>query len=111
MNDVMNIMRVQNDKLDDTKDMFASLDNEIMSVNEAIDGIKGEMAHINELKSVVIGSVESLAAIAEENAASTEETSASMAELSNIIGICNGETIKLAELAEGLHNSIKTFKL
>lgn len=111
MNDVMNIMRVQNDKLDDTKDMFASLDNEIMSVNEAIDGIKGEMAHINDLKAVVIGSVENLAAIAEENAASTEETSAAMAELSNIIGICNGETRKLAELAEGLHNSIKTFKL
>ena len=111
MNDVMNIMRVQNNKLDDTKDMFASLDNEIMSVNEAIDGIKGEMAHINELKAVVMGSVESLAAIAEENAASTEETSAAMTELSNIIGICNNETIKLSELAEGLHNSIKTFKL
>ena len=111
MNDVMNIMRVQNNKLDDTKDMFASLDNEIMSVNEAIDGIKGEMAHINELKAVVIGSVESLAAIAEENAASTEETSAAMTELSNIIGICNNETRKLSELAEGLHNSIKTFKL
>lgn len=111
MNDVMNIMRVQNNKLDDTKDMFASLDNEIMSVNEAIDGIKGEMAHINELKAVVLGSVESLAAIAEENAASTEETSAAMTELSNIIGICNNETRKLSELAEGLHNSIKTFKL
>ena len=111
MNDVMDIMRVQNDKLDDTKDMFASLDNEIMSVNEAIDGIRGEMAHINDLKSVVMGSVESLAAIAEENAASTEETSAAMTELSNIIAICNNETRKLAELADGLHSSIKTFKL
>ena len=111
MNDVMNIMRVQNNKLDDTMDMFASLDSEIVSVNEAIDGIKGEMAHINDLKAVVMGSVESLAAIAEENAASTEETSAAMAELSNIIDICNGETRKLAELAEGLDNSIRTFKL
>lgn len=111
MNDVMNIMRVQNNKLDDTKTMFASLDSEIASVNEAIDGIKGEMAHINDLKSVVIGSVESLAAIAEENAASTEETSAAMAELSNIIGICNDETRKLVELADGLGNSIRTFKL
>ena len=111
MNDVMDIMRIQNNKLDDTKDMFASLDSEIVSVNEAIDGIKGEMIHINELKAVVLGSVESLAAIAEENAASTEETSAAMTELSNIIGICNSETRKLSELAEGLHNSIKIFKL
>lgn len=111
MNDVMSIMKVQNSKLDDTKNMFASLDNEIASVNEAIDGIKGEMSHINELKSVVLGSVESLAAIAEENAASTEETSAAMVELSNIIAICNEETGKLVELADGLDNSIRSFKL
>ena len=77
----------------------------------AIEGIKGEMDHINELKTVVIESVESLAAIAEQNAASTEETSAAMAELSNIIGVCDEETKKLLELAEGLDSSIRTFKL
>ena len=32
-------------------------------------------------------------------------------ELSNIIDVCHGETRKLAELAEGLDNSIRTFKL
>lgn len=111
MNDVMSIMQVQSDKLDDTKTMFQSLDNEIASVNEAIEGIKGEMAHINELKTVVIESVESLAAIAEQNAASTEETSAAMAELSSIIGVCDEETKKLLELAEDLDSSIRTFKL
>lgn len=111
MNDVMSIMQVQSNKLDDTKTMFQSLDNEIASVNEAIEGIKGEMAHINELKTVVIESVESLAAIAEQNAASTEETSAAMAELSSIIGVCDEETKKLLELAEDLDSSIRTFKL
>ena len=111
MNDVMSIMQVQSNKLDDTKTMFESLDNEIAAVNDAIEGIKGEMDHINELKTVVIESVESLAAIAEQNAASTEETSAAMAELSNIIGVCDEETKKLLELAEGLDSSIRTFKL
>lgn len=111
MNDVMNIMQVQSNKLDDTKTMFQSLDNEIASVNEAIEGIKGEMAHINELKTVVIESVESLASIAEQNAASTEETSAAMAELSSIIGVCDEETKRLLELAEDLDSSIRTFKL
>ena len=83
----------------------------VAAVNDAIEGIKGEMDHINELKTVVIESVESLAAIAEQNAASTEETSAAMAELSNIIGVCDEETKKLLELAEGLDSSIRTFKL
>ena len=111
MNDVMKIMEVQSSKLNDTKQMFASLDDEIAAVNDAIVGIKNEMDNLNELKTVVLGSLENLAAIAEENAASTEETSASMTELSDIIDTCDAETKKLMQLAEGLDNSIKTFKL
>lgn len=111
MSDVMKIMEVQSNKLKDTKQMFASLDDEIASVNNAIVGIKNEMDSLNELKTVVLGSLENLAAIAQENAASTEETSASMAELSDIIETCNAETQKLMQLAEGLDNSIRTFKL
>lgn len=111
MNDVMKIMEVQSNKLNDTKQMFASLDDEIASVNSAIVGIKNEMDNLNELKAVVLGSLENLAAIAQENAASTEETSASMSELSDIIDTCNAETKKLMQLAEGLDNSIRTFKL
>ena len=111
MNDVMKIMEVQSSKLDDTKEMFASLDDEIASVNNAILGIKNEMNNLNDLKDVVLGSLENLAAIAEENAASTEETSAAMSELSDIIETCDAETKRLMELAEGLDNSIRTFKL
>lgn len=111
MNDVKSIMTVQSRKIVDTQEMFTSLNLEISAVNEAIMGIRTEMSNLNELKVVVAESIENLAAIAEENAASTEETSASMAELSDIIEMCSRETRELVSLAEGLNDSIQTFKL
>ena len=111
MNDVKSIMTVQSEKIVDTQEMFTSLNGEISAVNEAIMGIRNEMANLNQLKVVVAESIENLAAIAEQNAASTEETSASMTELSDIIEMCSRETKELVGLAEGLNASIQTFKL
>ena len=56
-------------------------------------------------------SVESLAAIAQENAAGTEETSASMVELSQIVNDCNQYTSKLVGLSQELQDDIGKFKL
>ena len=111
MNDVKSIMTVQSEKIVDTQEMFTSLNSEISAVNEAIMGIRTEMSNLNQLKVVVAESIENLAAIAEQNAASTEETSASMSELSDIIDMCSRETKELVGLAEGLNESIQTFKL
>ncbi len=111
MNDVKEIMTVQSGKIVDTQEMFKSLNTEISAVNDAIMGIRTEMGNLNELKAVVAESIENLAAIAQQNAASTEETSASMTELSDIIDMCNKETKELVGLAEGLNESIQAFKL
>lgn len=111
MDDVMNVIQVQNRKLDDTRNMFASLNNEIVAVNEAIANIKTEMQQLLEIKDVVYASVENLAAIAQENAASTEETSASMESLTGIVDECVQATDQLLNLASDLENSVKVFKL
>jgi len=111
MNDVMKVITVQNGKLDDTSKMFKSLNEEIEEVNNAIGSIKQEMTNLNSIKEVVLSSVETLASIAQENAASTEETSASMLELTNIIDQCKEQTEELVELSGVLEESISVFKL
>lgn len=111
MNDVIQVIAVQNNKLEDTRKMFKSLNEEINEVNEAIGGIKNEMINLNSLKEIVLESVETLASIAEENAASTEETSASMVELTNIIDQCKNQTAELVELSTVLEESISVFKI
>lgn len=47
-------------------------------MSTGVGKIRQSIADLDEMKNVVLGSVEQLAAIAEENAAATEETSASM---------------------------------
>lgn len=111
MDEVMDVIKVQNKKLDDTRQMFESLNSEIVVVNGAIVNIESEMEQLLNIKDAVYMSVENLAAIAEENAASTEETSASMEALTGIVDECVGATDKLLHLASGLEESIKVFKL
>lgn len=111
MDDVMKDINTQNVKLEDTRSMFASLTGEIASVTQAIGDIRVEMEQLNQIKSVVLQSVEAVAAIAQENAASTEETSASMEELTQIVDRCAESTNELIELSRELDESTKIFTL
>ncbi len=111
MNEVVQNIEVQNDKLSETGHMFSNLDTEIKEVAEAITQIRQQTAALNKQKEVVTGIVDSLAAIAEENAASTEETSASMLELNEIIEACHQATGQLGVLSEQLAENTKHFDI
>jgi len=87
------------------------LKTEVDNVTESIEGLADKVDDLNGLKNSVTESVESLAAIAQENAAGTEETSASMVELSQIVNDCNQNTSKLVGLASALKNDIGKFRL
>ncbi len=110
MNDVADNIQVQNDKLEETSKMFISLDNEISDVASAIEHIRQQTSSLDEHKNVVMEIVDSLAAIAEENAASTEQTSASMLELHEIIATCHKATDDLVTLAKDLTENTKHFE-
>ena len=111
MNNVVDEIKLQNEKIDDTKSVFNVLKSEIDNVTESIEGLADKVESINDLKNGVTESVESLAAIAQENAASTEETSASMVELSQIVNDCNRNTAKLIDLSKELQEDIGKFTL
>ena len=81
MKNVTEAMDRQGDELDKTKTVFSSLNYEIGEVSSAVGNIRGEVDKLNDLKENVLVAVQNLAAIAEQNAASTQETSASMQEL------------------------------
>ena len=69
---------------------------------DAIVHIREQVVALGTHKDTVLELVEGLAAVAEENAASTEETSSSMVELSEIIRSCDEETDKLVNMAQEL---------
>lgn len=111
MNDVADIITQQNEKLNNTRDMFTYLNTEINEVSSAINEITSEIDNLANLKENVLNSVESVAAIAQENAASTEETSASMIELSKIVSDCTIATNDIVTLSEELASNTKQFRL
>ena len=111
MNEVAEIIIEQNQKLEDTKEMFDSLNIEIDAVTTAIHEIGEQTELLNQTKNTVMSIVDSLAAIAEENAANTEQTSASMLELNNIVRECSDSTGELVILAKELVQNTKQFEL
>lgn len=110
MNELNDEAAAQYGKLSDTKQSFEILQKEITSVSDASKEIFEQTSKISQLKDGVSGVIEQLSAIAEENAASTQETSATMNTLTQSIDKCREETETLASLSEQLSEHIGKFK-
>lgn len=111
MKGVLDEINDQNDKLNATREVFNELNGEVNNVVVAIGNISGEVESLNTVKKDVLHSIESLAAIAEENAASTQQTSASMVELGDIIAECYNATNELVGIAGDMNNNVHKFQL
>ena len=111
MNQVSGRVQEQNEKLENTRAMFQSLNQEIASVSDGVNRIREIMEVLEGQKNTVTTSVEQLASIAEENAASTEETSASMTELKDIVKQCHEQTQRLIEISNELNKHTSHFQL
>lgn len=110
MSEVTENIELQNNKLTETGSMFQYLNKEISDVAEAISHIREQTSSLSEHQNTVLDIVESLAAVAQENAASTEETSAAMHELHEIIAECDRETERLVNLAQELTDNTTKFE-
>lgn len=111
MKNVTEAMDKQGEELGKTKTVFNSLNHEIGEVSGAVDNIRGEIDKLNDLKSNVLNAVQNLAAIAEQNAANTQETSASMQEIRQIVSECSGQVDKIINTSKGLSQNIEVFTL
>lgn len=111
MKHVTEAMDKQGDELGRTRTVFNSLNHEIGEVSGAVDNIRVEIDKLNDLKSDVLNAVQSLAAIAEENAANTQQTSASMQEIRQIVSECSGEVDRILNTSQGLAQNIEVFTL
>ena len=111
MNVVMDDIHIQHDKLNQTKDVFAHLRSEISNVTTAVDGIAKEIESIDQAKNKVFDDLGDLAAISEENAASAQETSATMTHLSELVNECNNAVGELGEISDSLEGNVRKFTL
>ena len=98
-------------RLDETRQAFNHLYEEIQRVESVTNEIGGQTSVLDSLKQLVADSVNNLASIVEENAASTEETSASMQLVAEGIEECTQDTQSLVQLSERQNQEAMKFKL
>ncbi len=110
MYDVKEIIRLQSDHVEQTDNAFTQIISGVEQSNKAIDRISDKAAQLDEARVGVVDIVQSLTAIAEENAAGTEETSASATEVSAIVEDISDKSNGLRQIAEDLENSMSVFK-
>ena len=111
MNRITDVIDRQGMELQKTKEVFGSLNQEIGEVGDAVDNIRTQVDRLNTLKAGVLSAVQSLASIAEQNAASTEETTASMQELNKIVYDCSNDIDRIVAMSEALAQNTQKFTI
>lgn len=111
MEDVSQNVQEQTMCLKDTREAFENLYKEIKSVEEVSGNISLQTEKLSELKTAVSDSINSLASVVEENAASAEETSASTNLLNEGIYENRKNLEELARLNKSLNEEIGRFNI
>jgi len=78
-------------------------------VAENIEAVSGEADSLNEAKSEVLESILGLSAISEENAASSEEVTATIEDMANSISSTSDQTREMNKMAEILKENLSFF--
>ena len=111
MEEVKEILDKQIESVKETEGKYNEISEAVSSTEDAIDNMSTSVEGMDNRKSGILDIIQSLSAIAEENAASTQQASATTQEQSaSIIEMTNAST-DLAELAKELQQTIAKFTL
>lgn len=111
MNNMHDIITEQQQKLSDTESKFGEVSDGIQSSLEEINEIRGDSEVCDEARAKVTDIISNLSAISEQNAAATEQTTASMQELNSTMTILAEKSEQLGELAVQMSDDLDFFKL
>lgn len=111
MDEVKVRLAEQQDKLAETMSKFGNVSDGIVESRKDTNVINGQAAQCDEARNSVVDIIQNLSAISEENAASTEQTTASMQELNATINLLAQSAKNLKDLAEDLQKDTEFFRL
>lgn len=104
-------MDLQSVKMTQTDKMFGTFNDGVISAISGVATISDKTGNLDSSRVRVVDVVESLSAIAEENAASSEETSASMTQVSEIVINISENVNKLKGISSRLEEIVQVFKV
>lgn len=111
MDETKRVMELQNQNVAQTRDKFMEVQEGIGKTIDGIRSIAGRMEQLDTARINVVDVVQSLTAIAQENAAGSEETSAAVTEVGNhMLGIAENSG-ELKKIADRLEQEMKAFRV
>ncbi|MCM1153756.1 MAG: methyl-accepting chemotaxis protein [Roseburia sp.] len=111
MDDVREIMRTQNEHLADTEECFREVTQNVEVTQKEIINITKTISGMDEERNGVIDVVQNLTAIAEENAAGTQESLASTEMVNEMVKKVADAANELTELADAIEKNIIIFRV
>ena len=109
INDVTTMIQDQKQKLEETQDKFKAVNEGIKSTDREMNGVLSQADDCSKAGEHAVDLMTNLSAIAEENAASTEQTNASMAELDSGTSSLADTARELKRLSDSLNESLNYF--
>ena len=109
INDVTTMIQDQKQKLEETQDKFKAVNDGIKSTDREMGGVLNQADDCSKAGMHAVDLMTNLSAIAEENAASTEQTNASMSELDSGTSSLADTANELKNLSDSLNESLKYF--
>lgn len=111
MEEVKHTLKQQQEKLSATKNQFEDVIADIETSRRDTNTIHEQTKDCDTARQKVVGIIENLSAISEENAAATQQTTASMEELNATITLVANSATTLKDLAVSLDEDTRFFKL
>ncbi len=110
-NEIKDSVGKEGEALSKVTESFRNVLECAQSTSEAVEDIRNKTTSLNESKQVVLDNVSTLSSISEENAASCQETNASMEEMAANFAVIHQQAGDTTAIAEDLKNIVDSFKL
>ena len=104
-------MHSKEEKLEETKTKFVSVADGVNASRSETEAIQSHTQICDQSRARIIDAVQNLSAISQENAASTEQTTASMAGLNEAIRQLSVAAKELQGLSEDLEKDMSFFTI
>ena len=111
MESVRDIMIQQNENVTKTGSTFSQVQGGISESVTNVDSIASRTDQLNTARVNIVDVVQNLASIAEQNASNTQETSAAVLEVANVMQEISEHATKLQEIASALEANMNAFQL
>lgn len=111
MEDITGVIERQDQDVKNTEMAFERVKNEVDRSMTHIDEIADKTQELTEIRNQVIDAVQALSAVAQENAAASEQTSASTTQVDNFMVKISSESEVLEKIANGLKEGVQKFTI